>query len=127
MTNKEYYKEQILEIACNGDSIAYDKKNNELVPCSNITCSDCLFRNDNDGNCYDIVKAWCEKEYVEHYVDWSTVEVDTKIYVKDYADDKWLPRYFSKYENGKVFTFTNGCTSWSAERSVEWRYAKLAE
>lgn len=61
-------------------------------------------------------------------VDWSKVEVDTKILVRDFEDKEWNKRYFCKYENGKVYSFSNGTTSWSSvEGIVDWKYAKLYE
>lgn len=42
--------------------------------------------------------------------DWSKVAVDSKIRSKD-----GRKRHFAKYENGYVFCFPDGVTSWSAE------------
>lgn len=65
----------------------------------------------------------------EPEVDWSKVPVDTKIYVRDEPDHAWKRGHFAKYEDGKVYTFMNGYTSWtvSNEYSYPWEYAKLAE
>lgn len=44
--------------------------------------------------------------------------------------DEWRHRHFAKYENGEVFAFENGTTSWSADsnRGVSaWEQTKLAE
>ena len=35
-------------------------------------------------------------------VDWSKVEVDTPVLVKDYEEDDWEREYFAKYD-GKVY------------------------
>lgn len=60
-------------------------------------------------------------------VNWTEVEIDTPILVSD-GGISWKKRYFAKHENGKVFAFRNGTTSWSSQYSpFEWRYAKLAE
>lgn len=62
-------------------------------------------------------------------VDWSKIAVDTPILVGN--DNKtWTKRYFARYEDGKVYAWLNGKTSWSAisELSIGyWSYAKLAE
>lgn len=62
-------------------------------------------------------------------VDWSKIAVDTPILVGN--DNKtWTKRYFARYEDGKVYAWLNGKTSWSAisELSIgHWSYAKLAE
>ena len=58
-------------------------------------------------------------------VDWSKVEVDTKILVSE-DGDVWGKRYFAKYENDKVCTFAGGATSFSTDGYyISWKYAKL--
>lgn len=62
-------------------------------------------------------------------VDWSKVEVDTPILVKNRIKDVWNCRYFAKYEDGKVYTWCGGRTSWSnviCYEPVNWKYAELA-
>lgn len=63
-------------------------------------------------------------------VDWSKVEVDTPVFVRDSENDVWKCRYFAKYEYKKVYTWVDGRTSWSnkiADVPVCWKYAQLAE
>ena len=59
-------------------------------------------------------------------VDWSKVDVDTKILVS-FDNEKWYKRYFAKFEDGKIYTFANGTTSFSYNyrELVPWNYAKL--
>lgn len=62
-------------------------------------------------------------------VDWSKVKVDTPILVSN-DNKEWIKRYFARYENGNVYGWLNGKTSWTAtgELSIgHWNYAKLAE
>lgn len=60
-------------------------------------------------------------------VDWSKVEVDTPILVRN-DGVVWIRSYFAGYKSGKVRTYFNGATSWSSDgRVVSWDYAKLAE
>ena len=61
-------------------------------------------------------------------VDWSKVQVDTKILVSDDGKN-WCRRYFAKYENGRVYAFYDGATSFtgSSETLLGWDYAKLYE
>ena len=61
-------------------------------------------------------------------VDWSKVQVDTKILVSEDGED-WVRRYFAKYENGRVYAFYDGATSFtgSNESLLDWKYAKLYE
>ena len=68
-----------------------------------------------------------EKECKESKVDWSKVEVDTPILVRDIEDGKWLERYFAKFEDGKVYAWLGENTSYTASSVAKWKYAKLAE
>lgn len=63
-------------------------------------------------------------------VDWSKVEVDTPILVKDDCDDKWEKAHFAKYEDEMIYAWDNGKTSFSARNEYDtfvWDRAKLAE
>lgn len=62
-------------------------------------------------------------------IDWSHVEVDTPILVRYAPKQEWCKRYFAKYEDGKVYAWSNGATSWTAAENdvFDWGYAKLAE
>lgn len=131
MTNREKYAEQILDIAVTGNSIAVDKKGN-FYKCSDLECENCIFLRSEQDDCYccEKIKKWSEQEYVEPTVDWSKVPVDTKVYVRDYDSDTWKPRYFAKFEDGKIFAWTNGATSFSRNSVCDsswWNQGKLAE
>lgn len=63
-------------------------------------------------------------------VDWSKVAVDTPILVKDHDGEDWEKRYFAFFEDGNVYTWMSGTTSWTADiagGATDWKYAKLAE
>lgn len=55
-------------------------------------------------------------------VEWEKVPVDTPVIAKTLLKTKKL--YFAKYENGLVYCFTNGQTSWSREDNYYWCYPK---
>lgn len=62
-------------------------------------------------------------------VDWSKVEVDTPVFVRDSINEVWKCRYFAEYKDGKVYTWRDGKTSWSnviSDRPVVWGYAEPA-
>ena len=71
----------------------------------------------------------------EEVVDWSKVPVDTKILVANFTgiDDKivWKKRHFAKYENGKIYAWCEGLTSFTAsdydDLYTKWDYVKLYE
>ena len=63
-------------------------------------------------------------------VDWSKVEVDTPIFVRNSIEEVWKCRYFAMYENGEVYAWQLGRTSWSnviKNSPIAWKYEKLAE
>ena len=128
MTNREKFAEQILDIACSNDAIAVDKATLEPIACGKLECKDCLFNVSDDMPCGNKRIKWANSEYVEPPVDWSKVAVDTPILVNDSSDRKWLKRYFARYENGSVFAWNGGKTSWSSEgNATAWVLAKLPD
>ena len=64
---------------------------------------------------------------VEDKLDWDEVEVDTKVLVRDRPYNEWLKRHFAKYENGKVYVFDDGRTSWNCRGITHWEETKLWE
>lgn len=80
------------------------------------------------ANFYTLTELF-ELDFKKVYdVDWSKVEVDTKILVST-DNIKWYRRYFAKYENGKVYAYPNGATSFTYDcrEVLPWKYAKLYE
>ena len=59
---------------------------------------------------------------------WERVKVDTPIFVSNDGKE-WERAYFSCYNNGKIYAFAKGKTSWTAQELevVGWKIAKLAE
>lgn len=130
MTNREKYKKQILDIACNGNPFAIRERDRKLVGCNTLCCDECFFRSNGNSVCTTNLKHWCNSEYEEPKVDWSKVEVDTPILVSNDGKE-WCRRYFSRCKDGKVFAWLDGRTSWSVynKSANDWyfKYAKLAE
>lgn len=127
MTNKEKYGNEIIELAVN--TAVFGLKNGKPAICEEIKCEECDFYESDSckGSAYNF-REWLNSEYVEPPVDWSKVAVDTPILVKDCESGEWLPMHFAKYEDGHVFAFRNGMTSWSSHCDMfYWEYAKLAE
>ena len=63
-------------------------------------------------------------------VDWSKVEVDTPVLVRDFESTKWVKRHFAFFKNEKVYTWDGGLTSWTCDDlndAMSWECAKLAE
>lgn len=134
MTNEEFYKDELKVIKKRRmKDVIIDKiaVNNQGQPkyCITQPCDDCIF----NGCCtLEAKKQWLEQEYVEpeQQVDWSKVKVDTPILVKDCERSEWVKRYFAKFEDGQIYAWGDGTTSWSASDECDvtfWDYAKLAE
>lgn len=123
MKNREKYREEILKPNINfcDEFIKKEILNPLGVMCSDITCK----------QCHLICAMWLEEEYKEpkQEVDWSKVAVDTPVLVRDSKNDGWENRHFAKYENGKVFAWDDGKTSWTSADvdKVWWKYAKLED
>ena len=63
----------------------------------------------------------------EEVIDWSKVPVDTKILVSNFGT-KQYKAYFAKYEDGKIYAWDSGRTSFTAgfENNMAcWDYVKL--
>lgn len=118
MKNFEKYEDEIRKFKgdnfCEEFIIPYILKSDS---CACLSCSDCGRRQ----------MLWFIEEYEEPEVDWSQVEVDTPILVKYSELTKWQKRHFAKYENGIVYAWNNGETSWTTVAMTDWKYAKLVE
>ena len=86
-----------------------------------------------DMDCYKcrmLQMIWLLEDYEEPEepeVDWSKIEVDTPILVRQDKNGDWLERHFAKYENGDVYVWADGQTSWTGTDKIKWKYAKLTE
>ena len=122
MKNYEKYADEIREYKgeafCNDFVQPYILKQDD---CAGMDCDQCSM----------LKLIWLLEEYEEPKVDWSKVEVDTPILVRINEDKEWERRYFAKYENGVVYAWNSGCTSWTTHCMTAcmtpWKYAKLAE
>lgn len=119
MKNREKYAEEIKNY--NGRDFCKDF----ILPvvfnrgnCNLISC----------GRCAMLTALWLDEEYTEPEADWSKVAVDTPILVRRSGNEEWNKQYFAGYRNdGYIYAWSNGRTSWSGEYMTEWKYAKLAE
>ena len=63
-------------------------------------------------------------------IDWYKIPVDTPILVKNRRDEPWIRRYFAKYEDGLIYAWSVGRTSWTANtvaHMTKYNYAKPAK
>ena len=124
MKNYEKYADEIKNY--NGDRFCKDFITNRIIKNNDCEETDC-------NKCILLQFLWLLEEYKEpeeQEIDWSKVAVDTPILVKDYKSEQWERRYFAKYENGIVYEWSSGCTSWTIYNQndiTRWNLAKLAE
>lgn len=101
--------------------------------CVGVNCRDCPLSESNnktDYECNILEILYPEKaiEIVMDYepkVDWTKVPVDTKVLVKECKNDNWEKRHFAKYDNGKIYAYDNGKSSFTTDTIVSWTYGKL--
>lgn len=123
MKNYEKYADEIREYEgyafCKDFILPYILKSEK---CAYMSCDQCRM----------LQTIWLLEECKEPEkpeTDWSKVKVDTPILVRQTKDKdrEWERRHFAKYENGKVYAWDGGGTSWTKEYMTAWNYAKLAE
>lgn len=123
MTNYEKNKELLDMYAVADVSWGVDR-DGKISECHG-NCGYCIFGL--DEICTQKRLEWLQQEYKESEVDWTKVEVDTPILVKNSEYYDWIKRYFAGYMWGKVCAFDNGNTSEDFKVITPWKYAKLAE
>lgn len=124
MKNYKKYADEINKYKVNKDEYFCDEF---IIPhilkkdsCAGIGCE----------HCHMLQTIWLMEEYEEPQepeTDWSKVEIDTPILVRQDKTGDWLKRHFAKYENGDVYVWADGQTSWTGTGKIKWKYAKLAE
>ena len=118
MKNYEKYADEIREY--DGDDFCCSFIRPHILKadnCSDMPCSRCQM----------LQTLWLLEDCEESKVDWSKVEVDTPILVRQTKDGEWLRRHFAMYEDGIVYAWKDAYTSWTGDRVTPWELAKLAE
>lgn len=141
MLNIEKFEDELINMGVINPKIMIGfSKDGKLLNCRFAKCSDCkeiLMAQLNISNeeyckesCRKNILKWLLSEYKGPEIDWSKVKVDTPILVRDYESEEWVRRYFAKFADGKVYAWSDGATSWTADGECDvsfWNYAKLAE
>lgn len=125
MTNAEKNFDKVMHFAAEMSSFGVNG-DDKMQSCNKLRCSECIL-NTRNKICAESREEWLKAEYVETPVDWNKVPVDTKILVRDHVDKNLINRHFAKYENGHVYAWLNGKTSYTTDIEEYWEYAKLAE
>ena len=116
MKNREKYANEIKNYK--GDDFCHDFVRTIVlnkINCEEISCT----------YCQSLQMLWLDEEYKGPEIDWSKVPVDTLIRGRFCKSDDWVNRYFSKYENGKVYAWDNGTTSKTGKSDSPWLCAEI--
>lgn len=119
MTNKEYYKEQILDLACKGMRFAFANDENVPCACRDLDCNKCIFSNEYDESCEKNIIKWCNAEYVEP----CPFEKDDVVEVSN-DGKRWCIRHFSHIGDGMYYAFVDGVKSTEVSDVCPWRYCR---
>lgn len=121
MKNRDRFKNELVEACIKGTfNVFFNERIRSVYDCE--ACG-----NMTDDRIMLLTTLWLEEEYQEQVVDWSKVENDDLILVRDGDDEKWNRAHFACYEDGKVHAWSGGKTSWTASSYMYWEQAKLAE
>ena len=124
MTNGEKYKDTIIKHIKNTNDSYCGFVTSKILPCYGLDCNKISCR-----DCAATQSLWFNEEYkeTEEKVDWTNVAVDTPVLVRDSDKSKWYKRHFAKYQDGQIFTYAYGGTSWSTQDTTSWEQGKLAD
>lgn len=109
---------------------------NEETCCLYIDCEDCKYHNISCVSTEEIADIGAENHIRsvmmfgmedKSEVDWTKVEKDKLIEVRENESAPWTKRYFAKYQYGKVYVYINGCTSKTESKIIDWEFARLID
>lgn len=96
MKNREKFKDEIVDIACKGGTIAVAKTSYEPVDCNSIECATCLFYG--CGGCSEALIEWARREYKKPAV------ISCKdILFLDFIKDNY--EYIARDKDGSLFAY----------------------
>lgn len=98
MKNKEKFKKEIVELACDGNDVAVRKSTGKPIDCDDIECGECLLLG--DKSCTKLRREWAESEYAEKLV----ISKRDRAFL-DYLRDRW--KYMARDNvSNTVYAFT---------------------
>lgn len=121
MKNRDRFKNELVEACIKGTfNVFFNERIRSVYDCE-------AYRNMTDDRIMLLTTLWLDEEYQEPEVDWSKVENNDPILVRDGDDEEWNRAHFACYKDGKVHAWSGGKTSWTASTYIYWMQAKLAE
>lgn len=138
MTNLEYILKNNTELIRKLliREIAMNRNTGELDLChdGNTECFYCEFslkeKYGDINSCKEAIETWLDQEHKEVPSIPEDTPVDTKILVRNRDNGLWKCRYLAKIEDGKVYAWSYGATSFSVDLPTDycrWDQAKLYE
>lgn len=109
MKNKEKYSKNIVELACDGNDIAVDKRTGKVDSCLCIPCRECLFNDSKD--CDKGRREWAELEYVKPFV----ISKSDRMFL-DYIKEEY--KCIARDKNGELFLYR--LTPYKEEGLLNW-------
>lgn len=109
MKNKEKYSKKIVELACDGNDIAVDKRTGKVDSCLCIPCRECLFNDSKD--CDKGRREWAELEYVKPFV----ISKSDRMFL-DYIKEEY--KCIARDKNGELFLYR--LTPYKEEGLLNW-------
>ena len=109
MKNKEKHSKKIVELACDGNDIAVDKRTGKVDSCLCIPCSNCLFNDKKD--CDKGRREWAESEYIEKPV----ISKIDKAFL-EYVKEEY--KCIARDRNGELFLYR--LTPYKEEGLLNW-------
>lgn len=135
MKNKEFYNSEIVSVACSGRT--FGLFHGIPGPCYTERCSICGFGRESmfHESCSEMRMDWAESEHIEYELDWTKVPVDTpiKVWNEGWASMDHIPRHFAKYENGRIYAWVDGKTSFTVTNHLsqlcmrQWDHSELTK
>lgn len=119
MTNREFYKEQILNIVCDGAAFAVSKTDNTICRCNDLECENCEFHDAKSCNCNRALRQWCNAEHTEP----CEFELDELVEVSD-NEINWSLRHFSQKLDNLYYCFVNGYDSTDNKYGHAWNFCR---
>lgn len=98
MKNKDKFKDEIVNIVCNGSVIAVDIRTYGPVDCNTIDCVNCLFRR--RGTCSNGLVEWAREEYKKPIV----ISYNDTLFLNFIKDEY---NYIARDKNGFLYAYSD--------------------
>lgn len=106
MKNKEYYANEIINIAIQGESMGVDRITLTPFHCCSDNCDKCIASMRGHYSCVDEkLTEWANAKHEDKY------EHDEVVLWRNSMFDEWTPAYYAYYKDGRHYVYGWGCSS----------------